>query len=138
MPAQRSPLVLAAALFVLQQRCGYNAGLQQQAAFMRWFSRAVLASLYPGAPFERKFLAMLMLDTLLGVWSAPDKAVKYSTPGYRDYKGSMTDLLALARSHDIQLLCPGFLGPKTVQVRTALCFIVHGCKCRVLNAAVSV
>lgn len=83
---------------------------------MRWFSRMLLASLYPGAPFERKFLAMLLLDTLLNVWSTADKAIKYSAPGNREYDAGMADLLAMASAQGIELLCPGFLGPKTVQV----------------------
>ncbi len=43
---------------------------------MRWFTRALQASLYPGAPFERKFLAMLLLNTLVAVWAIPDKSVR--------------------------------------------------------------
>ena len=44
------------------------------AAWTRWFTRLLLGSLYPGAPFERKFMAMLLLETLLATWNTPDKA----------------------------------------------------------------
>ena len=91
------------------------AGLQQQAAFTRWLCRALLGSLYPGAPFERKFLAMLLLNTLLLVWDAPDKTVRCSSPGYGHREGCLAALLRLAGAQDVRLLCPGFLGPKTVQ-----------------------
>ena len=36
--------------------------LQPVAAWTQWFTRLLLGSLYPGAPFERKFLAMLLLE----------------------------------------------------------------------------
>ena len=44
------------------------------AAWTQWFTRLLLGSLYPGAPFERKFMAMLLLETLLTTWNTPDKA----------------------------------------------------------------
>lgn len=47
---------------------------------MRWFTRALLGSVYPGAPFERKFLAMLLLNTLVSSWNLPDKAMRKSMP----------------------------------------------------------
>lgn len=51
-----------------------SAALQPVAAWTRWFTRLLLGSLYPGAPFERKFLAMLLLEALLSTWNTPDKA----------------------------------------------------------------
>ncbi len=48
--------------------------LQPVAAWTQWFTRLLLGSLYPGAPFERKFLAMLLLEALLSTWNSPDKA----------------------------------------------------------------
>ncbi|BDA45482.1 probable thyroid adenoma-associated protein homolog [Coccomyxa sp. Obi] len=96
------------------------AGLQQQAAFTRWLSRALLGSLYPGAPFERKFLAMLLLNTLLVVWDTPDKAVRCSSPGYGHREGCLAALLRLADAQDVRLLCPGFLGAKTVQASCSI------------------
>ena len=50
------------------------AALQPVAAWTRWLTRLLLGSLYPGAPFERKFLAMLLLEALLSTWNSPDKA----------------------------------------------------------------
>ena len=50
------------------------AALQPVAAWTQWFTRLLLGSLYPGAPFERKFMAMLLLETLLTTWNTPDKA----------------------------------------------------------------
>lgn len=99
---------------------GALAGLQQQAAFTRWLSRALLGSLYPGAPFERKFLAMLLLNTLLVVWDTPDKAVRCSSPGYGHREGCLAALLRLAGAQDVRLLCPGFLGAKTVQASCSI------------------
>ena len=54
------------------------AELRQAAAFLRWLTRLLLGSLYPGAAFERKFLAMLLLNALVQAWSAPDKALRGS------------------------------------------------------------
>lgn len=59
--------------------CGQNlawtpAALQPVAAWTQWFTRLLLSCLYPGAPFERKFLAMLLLEALLTTWNTPDKA----------------------------------------------------------------
>lgn len=78
-------------------------------------SRALLGSLYPGAPFERKFLAMLLLNTLLAVWNTPDKAVRCSSPGIGQREGCLAGLLRAADAQGIHLLCPSFLGAKTVQ-----------------------
>ena len=50
------------------------AALQPVAAWTQWFTRLLLSSLYPGAPFERKFMAMLLLEALLATWNSPDKA----------------------------------------------------------------
>ena len=59
--------------------CGTNstfvaAALRPVAAWTQWFTRLLLGSLYPGAPFERKFMAMLLLETLVTTWNSPDKA----------------------------------------------------------------
>ena len=35
------------------------------AAFVSWFRRLLMASLYPGAPFQRKYMALSMLQLLL-------------------------------------------------------------------------
>lgn len=50
------------------------AALRPVAAWTQWFTRLLLGSLYPGAPFERKFMAMLLLETLVTTWNSPDKA----------------------------------------------------------------
>ena len=61
--------------------CGAaKAEMQLAAGWIRWFTRALAASLYPGSPFERKFLAALLLNALVSVWSAPDKALRGSHP----------------------------------------------------------
>ncbi len=89
-------------------------------------SRALQGSLYPGAPFERKFLAMLLLNTLLAVWNTPDKAVRCSSPGIgQQNDGSLADLLHAADAQGVHLLCPGFLGPKTVQAGS--CALLSKC-----------
>lgn len=106
--------------FSFGEAVGSVAGLQQQAAFTSWLSRALLGSLYPGAPFERKFLAMLLLNTLLVVWDTPDKAVRCSSPGYGYREGCLAALLRLADAQDVRLLCPGFLGAKTVQASCSI------------------
>ena len=54
--------------------CDVCAALRPVAAWTQWLTRLLLGSLYPGAPFERKFMAMLLLETLLATWNTPDKA----------------------------------------------------------------
>ena len=44
---------------------------------MQWLTGILLASLYPGAPYERKFLAVLLLNTVLEVWRAPTADTKF-------------------------------------------------------------
>ena len=51
-----------------------HAALQPVATWTQWFTRLLLGSLYPCAPFERKFMAMLLLEALLTTWNTPDKA----------------------------------------------------------------
>lgn len=43
---------------------------------MEWLTQTLLAALYPGAPYERKYLAVLLLETLLEVWNSPDAGCK--------------------------------------------------------------
>ncbi|KAK9830510.1 hypothetical protein WJX72_012147 [[Myrmecia] bisecta] len=71
--------------------------LQRLVAFMQWLTRSLLGSLYPGAPFERKYLATLLLNTLLEV---------------RGEAG----ILSPAHEGPLDLLCPGFEGPTAVEV----------------------
>jgi hypothetical protein len=52
------------------------AALARMEAFLQWLSRALMASLYPGAPFERKHFALELLLLLLGVWGEPAWASK--------------------------------------------------------------
>ena len=68
------------------------AELQLAASWMRWFTRALLASLYPGSPFERKFLAMQLLNALVSVWNVPDKALRGSHPNRCDQSSSWCGL----------------------------------------------
>ena len=66
-------------------------GVQRQEAFMQWLSQMLLACLYPGAPYERKYMAILLLNTLLEVWNAPDAGCKsYTKPSIREH-ASLTD-----------------------------------------------
>ena len=58
---------------------------------MQWLSQMLLACLYPGAPYERKYMAILLLNTLLEVWNAPDAGCKsYTKPSIREH-ASLTD-----------------------------------------------
>ncbi len=65
--------------------------LSHQAAFLRWFSRCLLASLYPGAPFARKSSALMLLNLLLSVWGSPDKHMCPADIGSGGAKASRTE-----------------------------------------------
>ena len=96
------------------------AGVQRQADFMQWLSQTVLASLYPGGPYERKYLAILLLNTLLEVWNAPDTGTKTYTPPSCGPGGSAAlacnaGILVIG-SHPFQAFCDGFFEAPSVHV----------------------
>ena len=85
-----------------------QAGMQRQASFLCWLSRTLQASLYPGAPFERKYFALIVLNQLLDAWGTTDH-----TPPPRGSKGKPRgDGSANFESTyaGLQVFCPGFLG----------------------------
>lgn len=94
---------------------------------MHWLSQTVLASLYPGGPYERKYLAMLLLNTLLEVWNAPDGGSKAytrpssSTLGHAGLACQAGTLLI--GSHRFQAFCDGFFDAQTIHLLLGMhCF----------------
>lgn len=59
---------MAGAAAVDPHAADYEA-LARVQSFLQWLSRALLASLYPGAPFERKHFALELLLELLDTWA---------------------------------------------------------------------
>ncbi|XP_024527150.1 thyroid adenoma-associated protein homolog [Selaginella moellendorffii] len=47
--------------------------LAEMQAFMQWLTRLLVSSLYPSAPYERKYMAMEILNVLLDVWPTTDQ-----------------------------------------------------------------
>ncbi len=101
---------------------------------MQWLSQMLLACLYPGAPYERKYMAILLLNTLLEVWNAPDAGCKaYTKPSSRENASlaNTPGTLALGGLR-FNAFCDGFFHPETtklllgkpVSVMTAVC--LHG------------
>ena len=87
---------------------------------MHWLSQKVLASLYPGGPYERKYLAMLLLNTLLEVWNAPDGGSKAYTRPSSSTQGD-TGLACnvgtlVIGQHQFQAFCHGFFDAQTVRL----------------------
>lgn len=82
---------------------------------MQWLTQTLVASLYPGAPYERKYLAVLLLDTLLEVWNSPDAGCK----SYIRLEGRQQSLpasnagLLLVGQHRFKAFCDGFFEAKT-------------------------
>ena len=108
------------------------AGLKRAAAFTRWLGRALTGSLYPGAPFERRHMALRLLDSWLTAWEDPHKAMRGGEgPGLvqgcrrgaagplgRDAHGDWSGvqgLITAGRRAGVEFLPPGFLGPSTVK-----------------------
>ena len=92
--------------------------MQRQQYFMQWLTQTLVASLYPGAPYERKYLAVLLLETLLEVWSSPDISCK---PNVRNKNGEDSvhtgnaGLLAVGALR-FRAFCNGFFEAKTTRL----------------------
>ena len=97
---------------------GHTAGVQRQESLMQWLSQTLLASLYPGGPYERKYLAMLLLDTVLEVWNAPDAGAKYYTrpasPSNNAADGDVGTIVI--GKHRFRAFCQGFFDARTTQM----------------------
>lgn len=112
--------------------CTNIPGVQRQADFTQWLSQTVLASLYPGGPYERKYLAMLLLNTLLEVWNTPDSRTKTYTPPSCPSGGSATlacnaGTLVIG-DHWFQAFCNGFFEAPTIHVLLGTPCL-YGCLC---------
>ena len=86
---------------------------------MQWLSQTLLACIYPGAPYERKYLAMLLLNTLLDAWNAPDAGCKsYTKPSSQKNSSSSSTDAGVMVVGDVrfQAFCDGFFGPQTTQL----------------------
>ena len=86
---------------------------------MQWLSQTLLASLYPGGSYERKYMAIVLLNALLEVWKAPDAGCKsYTKPssqqGVSAADGSGAALVAQGRP--FRAFCHGFFGPQTTHL----------------------
>ncbi|DBB01023.1 TPA: hypothetical protein ACH3X1_000923 [Trebouxia sp. C0004] len=94
------------------------AGVRRQEAFMQWLSQMLLACLYPGAPYERKYMAILLLNTLLEVWNTPNAGCKsYTKPSSRE-NGTVADnpgTLVLGGLR-FNAFCDGFFQPQTTKL----------------------
>jgi hypothetical protein len=60
------------------------AALERVEAFLQWLGATLLASLYPGAPFERKLFALETLVLLLETWGPDAAAATAATPAFSD------------------------------------------------------
>ena len=98
--------------------CALAAGVYRQEAFMQWLSQTLLASLYPGAPYERKYLAMLLLNSLLEVWNAPHAGSKsYTKPISAEDNALISNAGTLViGKYQFQAFCEGFFDAQTTQV----------------------
>ena len=85
---------------------------------MQWLSQTLLASLYPGAPYERKYLAMLLLNTLLEVWNTPDAGSKsYTKPSSSQDNAVVSNAGTLVvGKYRFKAFCDGFFGAQTTQL----------------------
>jgi hypothetical protein len=84
-------------------------GLQRQQDFMQWLCRFLLGCMYPGAPYERKYLAMELLNMLLEAWS-PRSAAAVDGGSVYVRPEPVTDVDAF------EPFCAGFLGRGTVEL----------------------
>ena len=114
-------MVLISSEYLRGRRASVHAaGVQRQADFMHWLSQTVLASLYPGGPYERKYLAMLLLNTLLEVWNAPDGGSKaYTRPGSTTQAGAglaCNAITIVIGNHQFQAFCDGFFDAQTTRL----------------------
>lgn len=94
------------------------AGVQRQQDFMQWLTQTLVASLYPGAPYERKYLAVLLLDTVLEVWNSPDISCK-SNSRHEDGEESLHTGdagLLIVGSLRFKAFCDGFFEAKTTRL----------------------
>ncbi|KAL0046958.1 hypothetical protein WJX82_002976, partial [Trebouxia sp. C0006] len=94
------------------------AGVRRQEAFMQWLSQMLLACLYPGAPYERKYMAILLLNTLLEVWNAPDAGCKSYTKPSSHENASLADSPGTLVLGGVRFnaFCDGFFHPQTTKL----------------------
>lgn len=93
---------------------------------MQWLTQTLVASLYPGAPYERKYLAVLLLDTLLEVWNSPDAGCKSYirlAASEQSLPASNAGLLVVGQ-HRFKAFCDGFFEAKTTRLLLGKC-ITH-------------
>ncbi|GMH43329.1 hypothetical protein BSKO_11251 [Bryopsis sp. KO-2023] len=81
--------------------------IRRSEAFMQEFTRICLLNLYPGAPFQRKVMAMELLSTVLSHWSK-ETWVEKPFGGMARHSNGITI--------KFQPFCPGFLGPGTIEI----------------------
>ena len=100
---------------------------------MQWLSQTVLASLYPGGPYERKYLAMLLLNTLLEVWNAPDGGSKaYTRPTINPTPDTGLACNAgtlVIGNHRFQAFCDGFFDAQTMHLLLGMRCLYSCCMC---------
>lgn len=59
------------------------AGILAQVRFVTWLQQMLLSSLYPGAPFQRKFMALSLLNILLQTQTSnPSTAVLWASEAH--------------------------------------------------------
>ncbi len=86
---------------------------------MQWLSQTLIACLYPGSPYERKYMAILLLNTLLEVWNAPDAGCKaYTKPTSHEDNAAPArnaGTLVVGGLH-FKAFCDGFFDPQTTKL----------------------
>ena len=85
---------------------------------MQWLTQTLVASLYPGAPYERKYLAVLLLGTLLEVWNSPDAGCKsfISLQGGEGSLPASNEGLLVVGQHSFKAFCDGFFEAKPTRL----------------------
>lgn len=105
---------------------------------MQWLTQTLVASLYPGAPYERKYLAVLLLGTLLEVWNSPDAGCKsfISLQGGEGSLPASNEGLLVVGQHSFKAFCDGFFEAKTTRLLLgehhciSVCALCGGVRCK--------
>ena len=116
----------------------FASGVHRQQDFMQWLTQTLIASLYPGAPYERKYLAVLLLGTLLEVWNSPDAGCKsfISLQGGEGSLPASNDGLLVVGQHSFKAFCDGFFEAKTTRLLLgehhciSVCALCGGVRCK--------
>lgn len=90
-------------------------GIARQETFLQQLMRRLLWSIYPGAPFERKSLAMSLLSVFLSTWANEDWIESPLISGQQKTH-NLSSESAKAPKRQFNPFCPGFLGAGTVSV----------------------